>query len=206
MLPFEQDNLKAYTLLLRIEVAIRECLRKHLESSIGLSWHKHLPGDLLKKIREAQKEEYRPQFNFRRMGPLYYLTLGELLPILEQKLGKPVADRFGGTCFTKQLENVLGPRNALSHGRDVTTAGLKAIDALYAQVEASLTPVGLDALLSTPDVGLSPSEACSAILPSLRQALTQITSLPVSLPIDSGVQSLPNATSKPPQSHILGIR
>jgi len=74
MIPFENDNLKAYTLLLRIEVVLRECLKQALEAEHGLSWQKKLNGELLKTIRKAQSDEYKPQFDFVRLGPLYYLT------------------------------------------------------------------------------------------------------------------------------------
>jgi hypothetical protein len=67
MTPFEPENLTAYTLLLRIEIALRESLRASLESEFGPDWQKRLPGDLLKKIRKSQAEEHRPQFNFIRL-------------------------------------------------------------------------------------------------------------------------------------------
>src|SRR5207249_11389800 len=54
MIPFENDNLKAYALLLRIEIAIRELLRISLEAEFGVQWRKRLPGELLKKIKESQ--------------------------------------------------------------------------------------------------------------------------------------------------------
>ena len=53
MIPFESDNLKAYSLLLRIEIALRELLRISMESEFGVQWRKRLPGELLKKIKES---------------------------------------------------------------------------------------------------------------------------------------------------------
>src|SRR5262245_43875491 len=113
MIPFENDNLKAYALLLRIEIVLRECLRIAMESEFGAHWRKRLPGELLKKVKESQSEENRPQFNFVRLGPLYYLTFAELLPLLQQKSGRSVAEKFGGECFLKQFENIFIPRNAV---------------------------------------------------------------------------------------------
>ena len=89
MIPFENDNLRAYTLLLRIEIVLRECLKASLEAEFGVNWRNRLPGELLKKIKESQAEENRPQFDFVRLGPLYYLTFGEILTLLQQKSGSP---------------------------------------------------------------------------------------------------------------------
>ena len=53
MIPFEKDNLTAYALLLRIEIVLRECLRRALEAEHGVQWQKKIHGDLLKKIRKS---------------------------------------------------------------------------------------------------------------------------------------------------------
>jgi hypothetical protein len=158
MIPFENDNLKAYALLLRIEIALRELLGISLESEFGAQWRKRLPGELLKKIKESQREENRPQFGYVRLGPLYYLTFGELLTLLQQKSGRPVAEKLGGDGFLKQLENVFTPRNALCHSRPVSSVGLKTIETLYAQMETALTPEWLAQLMSKPDTGLGQDE------------------------------------------------
>jgi len=139
MIPFESDNLRAYTLLIRIEIALRECVRQSLETEYGLQWQKKLHGELLKKIRMSQVAENRPQFDLVRLGPLYYLTFGELLTQLQQKPSRLVTDKLGGDSFLKQLENVFIPRNALCHSRPVSSVGLKTIETLYAQIEAALT-------------------------------------------------------------------
>lgn len=148
MIPFEHDNLKAYTLLLRIEIALRELLRIAFESEFDVQWRKRLPGDLLKKIKESQSEENRPQFGYAKLGPLYYLTFGELLMLLQQKPASGVASKLGGDCILKQLENVFIPRNAVCHSRPVSVVGLKTIETLYAQMEAALTKEGLSHLIS----------------------------------------------------------
>src|SRR5262245_21661184 len=106
VVPFEEANLLAYKLLLRMEIALRESLRKSLSDQFGPKWRSQLPGELLKKIRQAQKEEQRPQFDYLFLGPLYYLTLGELILILQQKAWRITRDFFGGDCFIKQLENI----------------------------------------------------------------------------------------------------
>lgn len=183
MIPFESDNLKAYTLLLRIEVALRELLRKSLESEFGLNWRKKLPGDLLKKVKESQKEENRPQFGYVRLGPLYYLTFGELLILLLQKSGRPVAERLGGDCILKQLENILVPRNAVCHSRPVSAVGFKNIETFYAEMEAALTKEELARIISEPDTGLAQDQVADAMLPGLKVVLQELANLPPSFAI-----------------------
>jgi len=102
MLPFEADNLKAYSLLLRIEVALREALKQSLEEAHGRQWQKRLNGELLKKIRLSQTEENKPQFNFVRLGPLYYLSFGELLT--EAEIAKINSDQL--EAFQNQFPDV----------------------------------------------------------------------------------------------------
>ncbi len=182
MIPFEELNVEAYRLLLRIEIALRECLRLSLQQQYGPKWQMSLPGDLLKTIRQSQAEENRPQFDFMRLGPLYYLNFGELLPVLRQKLGRPTADRFGGDCFIKQLENVLSPRNAVSHARSVSISGLKAIEALYKQVETALTKDEFARLLSNPDVGMTPEECLEPLIAWLDSAKTAVLTLSSMVP------------------------
>lgn len=183
MIPFEQDNLKAYMLLLRMEIALRELLRTSLESEFGEQWRKRLPGELLKKIKESQTEENRPQFGYVRLGPLYYLTFGELLTLLQQKSGRPVAKKLGGDCILKQLENIFVPRNAICHSRPVSSVGLRAIETLYAEMETALTIDELERLISTPDTGLAQVEAARRLISALKDVLRDLPSLPRSFVI-----------------------
>jgi len=183
MIPFESDNLSAYTLLLRIEIALRESLRISLESEHGTQWRKRLPGELLAKIKHSQTEEYRPQFNFVRLGPLYYLTFGELLTLLRQKAGHSVAQSLGGDNILKQLENVLSPRNAVCHSRPVSSVGLQTIKTLYAEMETALTADVLARLISLPDTGLAQVEAAKCLIPALEQMVRDLPGLPTALMI-----------------------
>ena len=192
MVPFENDNLRAYTLLLRIEIALRECLRLALESEFGSKWRTRLPGVLLTKIKESQTEENRPHFNFVRLGPLYYLTFPELLLLLQQKSGRVVTNRLGGDCFLKQYENIFTPRNAICHSRPVSSVGLKVIEALYVQMETGLTSKEMAHLLSKPDTGLSQGEAAQAIKVPLKQILRDLPNLPQAFPIPDVYQTATN--------------
>ena len=189
MIPFEDDNLKAYKLLLRIEIALRELLRISLEEEFGPQWRKRLPGDLLKKIKESQKEENRPQFGYICLGPLYYLTFGELLIILRQKAGRSVADRLGGDCIVKQLENIFVPRNAICHSRPVSSIGLKTIETLYAEIEMALTAEALAQLIANPDAGLAQDQAASGMIPALKGVLRDLPNLPSSFKIPEVFQA-----------------
>lgn len=189
MIPFEKDNLKAYTLLLRIEIALRELLKSSLESEFGAQWRKRLPGELLKKIKESQSEENRPQFGYVRLGPLYYLTFGELLILLQQKSGRPVAEKLGGDCVLKQLENIFVPRNAICHSRPVSAVGLKAIETLYAEMETALTADALARLIAKPDAGLSQDQVASGMIPALKEVLRGLPNLPSSLIIPDVFQA-----------------
>jgi hypothetical protein len=183
MIPFENDNLKAYALLLRIEIALRELLRISLEFEFGTQWRKRLPGELLKKIKESQTEENRPQFGYVRLGPLYYLTFGELLTLLQQKFGRSVAEKLGGDCVLKQLENIFVPRNAICHSRPVSSVGLKTIETLYAELETGLTTDGLARLIEKPDAGLSQDQAACELIASLQSVVEKMHSLPSSFAI-----------------------
>ena len=188
MVPFEDDNIKAYKLLLRIEIAIRECLRRSLEESSGPKWRRLLPGELLKKVRDAQREENHPQFDYVCLGPLYYLTLGELIPMLQQKPGHPTAERFGGDSFIKQLENILGPRNALCHARRIPSVGLGAIESLYNQMETALTSKGFSELVATPDIGTLPEEVAPTLISWMNEAKDIILELRFPIPMNESYE------------------
>lgn len=165
MISFETENVKSYKLLLWIEVAVRECIRYCMESLHGQSWKRRIPGDLLKKIRESEKEENHPQFNYVRLGPLYYLTLGELIPILRQKVGAGAVDIFGGEWVITDIENILGLRNAICHARPVPSVGLAAIEALHQQIFTALSSHRLEHIVSNPDIGIFPEDTVRSLLP-----------------------------------------
>ena len=162
MVPFEIDNIRAYRLLLRIEIALRELIRRAYHAEFGEQWRRRIPGDLRRKIRDAEStESAKKQFSFRRLGPLYYLSFGELSTLLHQKTCRTALEPLGGTTFVAQVDNLSGPRNAISHARAVSSAGLAATEALYAQLESAFSQTGLASLLESPDVGLDPNDVRS---------------------------------------------
>lgn len=182
MKSFEEENLKAYASLLRIEVVLRECVRAKYEAEFGSGWRKRLPGELYKKIKESQTDENKPQFDFIRLGPLYYLSFGELLILLRQKPGQDVTLRFGGSAFLKQLENILTPRNAVCHSRPVSKIGLQAIELLYSQMENVLGKNAIEQLLANPDVGIGQAEVANLLTTLLEDLLTTLPTLPQKFP------------------------
>lgn len=178
MIPFEAENVEAYRLLLRMEIALRELVREAMEAKFGKGWRKQLPGRFLIKIRESQREEEsRRQFDYLTLGPLYYLTFGELLEVLRETPAEAAAHKVGGPGFLRSLDSLTSPRNAVSHGRAVSTAGFATVRAVYQQLEAALTHDGLLALLANPDTGIYPGEARLALRSWLRDCLKITESL-----------------------------
>ncbi|MBK8039638.1 MAG: hypothetical protein IPK22_21280 [Verrucomicrobiaceae bacterium] len=178
---FEFENTRAYSLLLRIEVLLRECLREALEEQDGRKWQRKLPGALLTKIKDSQKDERKPQFNFVRLGPLYYLTFGELLSVLDQKSSSAIVKRLGGEVFLKQFQNLCAPRNAVCHSRPVSSIGLQVIETLYSQLENVLTVEVVQRYLTHPDTGLEKDAAIPLVASILASALTSHERLPAKL-------------------------
>lgn len=172
---FEARNCDAYRLLLRIELILRELLKEELRRRNGEKWQKLIPGNQLKVIREKQKEENRPQFGFVRLGPLYYLTYGELLEIYKQQAARSVIDRLGGDKVYSQLEGLVSMRNAVSHSRDVSEIGLKAITLAYDEMSTALTPSVIDSLLTHLDAGVTPEIAAKSLAEMCRTLVIPIS-------------------------------
>jgi hypothetical protein len=188
MASFEDDNRDAYVLLLRIEIAIRECIRQAMEEELGPAWQKRIPGSLLKKIRESQVEENRPQFDFITLGPLYYLTFGDLLSVLQQAPARAAVNRLGGDHVINQIVNILAPRNAVSHARPVSSVGLMAIRVLHDQLQMALTPEVMSRLCAEPDVGLATNAAAKLLIADLKTICGEMISWPQSLSVPSAFE------------------
>jgi hypothetical protein len=185
---FEEVNAEAYRLLLRIEVSLREIVKTALKEEHGVQWQKKLSGDLLKKIKDAQTEERKPQFNYARLGPLYYLTFGELITQLGQKPCSKIRQKLGGDVMLKQLENIYGPRNAVCHSRPVSTIGMASIQNVYVQIENAIHPERIESLIANPDTGMDRHQAVILILSFMKLALCELASLPKRIEIPDDIK------------------
>jgi hypothetical protein len=181
-------NVDAYRLLLRIEILVRELVREVFQAQYGASWRKQLPGPLLGKVRAAEKDEdLRRNLGFVRMGPLYYLTMGELLEILVPATSKPVLDQIGGRAFLTRLQGILPTRNAVGHSRAVSKSGLADLEATYQQLVTALGGERASRLLATPDVGLHSADAARSLVSWLERTLIVIERLECPCPESSNL-------------------
>lgn len=178
---FEQRNVEAYSLLLRIEVVLRELVRDDWLLVHGEGWPKRLPGELLTLIRHAQREENRPHYGFECLGPLYYLTFGQLATVLNQAHSKPLIDKLGGQPFLKALEAISPLRNAVCHCRPIPDIGLQQIALLHAQLIHVLSPDRIAQYLHNPDVGVHPEDARRELIGAITEIQRTLSELPESL-------------------------
>jgi hypothetical protein len=188
MLPYEPANIRAYQLLIRIEVALREAVRQAFEGSLGPNWRKRLPGDMLKRIREAERLENRPQFGFQQLGPLHYLTFGDLVGLLTGTPGKNAATVFGGASFVHLLEGLIPSRNAISHARPVDEIGLQLVEVVYSQMVNTLGLDGFTKLANEADMGVSVDVATSAIRKAIADAIVMLPQLPRQIPVPAAFE------------------
>lgn len=180
MVPFEEINKEAGTLLLRIEVVLRELLAREYRAQHGIEWQRRIPGALLAKIRASQVAETRPQYDFLRLGPFYYLTFGELLESLKQGPGRELTRKLGGDTIIGKLEGLLAPRNAIAHSRSVSQVGLKAAQALYAEIATAVGPDRFVELAARPQAGVYPDEVRPVVcrwLLEIRKSVVEFTPL-----------------------------
>ena len=180
-IPFTQRNAEGYRYLLYVEVALRELARHELREYYGERWQKHIPGQYLQKIRKDQKDEVtQASLGFRTLGPLYYLTFGELV---ELSLQKPIVERLKkvlGQQGPELLRASVPARNAIAHCRDLTENALATVRALKMRLTTGLEAHDLVRLLHEPDIGIYPEEASKRLAGWLREvqrALRELQSL-----------------------------
>ena len=175
---FADRNAEGYRCLLYVEVALRELARYELRRCHGEKWQKHIPGRYLQKIRQDQKDEVtQASFGFRALGPLYYLTFGELVEISSQR---PVVDRLKkvlGQQGPELLRESVPSRNAIAHCRDLTENALATVRTLKMRMDAGLTTHELVGLLDEPDLGLYPEEACERLASWIRRVQSALSEL-----------------------------
>ena len=178
---FAERNAEGYRCLLYVEVALRELAKHELRRHHGEKWQRRIPGRYLQKIRNDQKDEaMQASFGFRKLGPLYYLTFGELVELSSQK---PIVDRLKGVLGQQGpelLRESVPSRNAVAHCRDLTENALATVRALKMRMVTGLTANDLVGLLQEPDIGLYPEEARMRLagwLRRVRSTLCQLRSL-----------------------------
>ena len=160
LIPFADRNADGYRHLLYIEVALRELARYGLRKHYGDKWQQRIPGHYLTKIRNDQKDEAtKANLGFRRLGPLYYLTFGELVDMSIQKPIVEVLTRVLGQQGPELLREIIPSRNAIAHCRDLTENAFATVRVMQLQMAAGLTAHNLLGLLQQPDIGLFPEEA-----------------------------------------------
>ena len=181
-IPFAERNAEGYQYLLYVEVALRELMRHALRSQHGDKWQKHIPGHYLQKIRKDQQDEaMQASFGFRKLGPLYYLTFGQLVAMSIQK---PVVDRLKkvlGPQGPQLLQESIPSRNAIAHCRDLTANALATLRTLQMHMATGLAANELVPLLHEPDIGVAPEETRERLADWFRRvqgALSQSRSLP----------------------------
>jgi hypothetical protein len=187
MIPFEEQNAKTYKLILRIENILREFITRSLKEEFDSRWQREIPGDCKKRIKEASGYEASQHFQFRKMGPLYYLTLGDMEVLLKQKVGGKAREGLGGSpsldndTLMPKVREALPVRNALAHSRDVTGLGQKSVTNLYDHIVNALGEDTVRELLANPDIGISQEDAAEGLLQWLcenREALSAEADLP----------------------------
>ena len=173
--PFEERNVEGYRLVLYVEVALREIAKNEYEKTYGHDWQKRIPGQLLRRIRDDQKDEQKhASLDFRRLGPLYYLTFGEIVDLAAQKPVVEVVRAILGQHGLELIKELILPRNSLAHCRDLSHAALTTLRTVSSRMESGLTACGLSGLLKNPDVGLYPEDAAVSLGSWLGATLTDI--------------------------------
>ena len=181
--PFASRNSEGYACLLYIEVALRELARHELCRHYGEKWQKRIPGRYLQKIRRDQKDEAtKASLGFRRLGPLYYLTFGELVEVAIQEPTVEAVTRVLGQQGPALLMEIVPCRNAIAHCRDLSEEALATVRALSSRMTTGLAAHGLAGVLQQPDIGLYPEEARELIarwLTEVQDVLSELRALTV---------------------------
>ena len=161
-----------------VEVALREIAKNAYETTYGHDWQRRIPGQLLKRIRVDQKDEQKhASLDFRRLGPLYYLTFGELVELAAQKPVVEAVRAILGQHGLELIKELIPPRNSLAHCRDLSHTALTTVRTVSSRMESGLSACGLSRLLKNPDVGLYPEDAAVSLSSWLEATLVDIENI-----------------------------
>ena len=182
-IPYADRNAEGYQCLLYVEVALRELTRRELRNHHGEDWQKRIPGRYLKKIRQDQKNEVmRASVGFRKLGPLYFLTFGELVELSVQRPVVDLLKKVLGQQGPELLQESVPSRNAIAHCRDLTENALATVRTLKMHMATGLAANDLVGLLQEPDIGIYPEDACVRLTTWFRriqEALNELKALPM---------------------------
>jgi hypothetical protein len=131
------SNLRAYCCLYVIETGLRELIIEELSARGGASWHKrHLPGDLLKKLREGRAyERNTPWTDNVPHHPIYYVDFPDLVKtIVRSDNWDGVFDRiFKRKDLLESHFRMLEPiRNKVAHHRKLSSKDSVVLEECYA--------------------------------------------------------------------------
>ena len=179
---FVDRNTEGYRCLVYVEVSLRELARYALRQHYGEKWQRRIPGRYLQKIRNDQKDDAtQASLGFRALGPLYYLTFGELVELSSQKPVVALVKDVLGEQGPQLLQASVPARNAIAHSRDLTENALATIRALKMRMVTGLAEKGLARLPREPDIGLYPEKARKRLadwFKRVRSSLSALQSLP----------------------------
>ena len=131
--------------------------------------------------RPERDEVIRASLGFRALGPLYYLTFGELVDMSSQRPIVDLLKKVLGPQAPELLRESVPSRNAIAHCRDLTENALATIRTLKMRMEVGFAAHGLTGLLQEPDIGLYPEQACRRLadwLKRVQSALGKLQPLP----------------------------
>ena len=82
-----EQNVRGFSLMYRLENAVRELLVEELSKHLGARWYKHrLPGDILKKYVEAIQSQRTISWSaLIPHHPIYYVDFPDLKKIIERQ-------------------------------------------------------------------------------------------------------------------------
>ena len=181
MVPFEKLNSEAYVKILRIEIVIREVVREKYFQEFGRKWKKRIPGELLTKIRESEKnDDLISETGYVALGSLYYLTYGEIISAIEkQNKIRQALELELGANFLDLCGHIRAPRNAIAHNRSITRQGANDVNHLYEFLNSKLSPEKFEDYARNPTAGLFIEDAKIKIKEYLNDVLSSVKSFKI---------------------------
>lgn len=121
----------AYSVLLQIEVALRELIISELSEFGAKWWKQRLPGDIVIKVRQGR--EYERMVPWRQAvphHPIYYTDLPDLTKVITARNNwdDKFSSIFGNAEHFRNSMRTLEPiRNSVAHSRIISTEDLEVL-------------------------------------------------------------------------------